>query len=280
MEHRMHLDNRPFRAFRSGTKTIEMRLWDEKRRVIRTGDTILFENRETGEKMRVTVTGTTVFESFSELYSRFDKASLGYEAGETADPADMEAYYPPEEEKRCGACAIRVCPGTFALLKRHSLMPAEERKLMDLYREGNADNAAWFYQNKPDPEQALRRAEADFLAFLRDSFFPEQENTYYILTSSDGTWVSALRLDRSGWIEALETHPKHRRKGLASLLLRLVIEDRRRQGPVILRDKISKSNTASLRTHLSCGFAVEYEKSAGAGGDDADPGYYGMRYEE
>ena len=55
MEHKMKLQNKPFLAIKKGTKIIEMRLRDEKRRLINVDDTIEFENQETLEKMRVKV---------------------------------------------------------------------------------------------------------------------------------------------------------------------------------------------------------------------------------
>ena len=38
----MKLQPKPFAAIKNGTKTIEMRLWDEKRKHITVGDTIEF----------------------------------------------------------------------------------------------------------------------------------------------------------------------------------------------------------------------------------------------
>ena len=47
MVHEMRLNDEPFQAIKDGTKTIEMRLYDEKRRMIQVGDVIRFTNRET-----------------------------------------------------------------------------------------------------------------------------------------------------------------------------------------------------------------------------------------
>ncbi len=53
---------------KSGSKTIELRLYDEKRREIQVGDTILFTNTENGEHLSVRVLALSVFDSFEELY--------------------------------------------------------------------------------------------------------------------------------------------------------------------------------------------------------------------
>ena len=46
MEHNMKLNPSPFEKIRTGSKTIELRLYDEKRRAISVGDTITFVNTE------------------------------------------------------------------------------------------------------------------------------------------------------------------------------------------------------------------------------------------
>lgn len=50
MTHSMQLTPSPFQMIKEGTKTIELRLFDEKRRKIQIGDIIEFSNTETGEK--------------------------------------------------------------------------------------------------------------------------------------------------------------------------------------------------------------------------------------
>ena len=50
--HEMRLNNGPFELIKNGTKTIEIRLNDEKRSLIKEGDIIEFENRATKEKLK------------------------------------------------------------------------------------------------------------------------------------------------------------------------------------------------------------------------------------
>lgn len=45
--HQLQLATAPFKAITSGVKTLESRLYDEKRQLIRIGDIIEFTNRET-----------------------------------------------------------------------------------------------------------------------------------------------------------------------------------------------------------------------------------------
>lgn len=104
--HNMNLYPLPFDAVRSRTKTVEMRLNDEKREKIRIGDLIRFTNVESGEELLVRVLDRRVFQSFEELYACYDKVSIGYKPDEEEDPGDMLLYYTKEKIKRYGALAL------------------------------------------------------------------------------------------------------------------------------------------------------------------------------
>ena len=108
MKHEMKLNPSPFYAIKMGLKTIEMRLNDEKRQLIKVGDEIEFTNRETGEKLLTRVANLTVFKDFYQLYSHFDKSKLGYKENEAAHYTDMSQYYPNEEINRYGVLAIEI----------------------------------------------------------------------------------------------------------------------------------------------------------------------------
>ncbi len=99
----MKLQPKPFEAIKNGTKTIEMRLWDEKRKHITVGDTIEFVNMADAKQIVLTkVVGVHVYPTFKELYRDYRKEELGYAENEVANPKDMEEYYPIiEQEKHC-----------------------------------------------------------------------------------------------------------------------------------------------------------------------------------
>ena len=78
MTHTMQLQPSPFEMIRNGTKTIELRLFDEKRKKIRVGDTILFTNTTSRETLSVRVLELLVFDSFETLYSRLPLLECGY----------------------------------------------------------------------------------------------------------------------------------------------------------------------------------------------------------
>lgn len=110
MTHSMQLQPSPFEMIRNGTKTIELRLFDEKRRKIQIGDTISFANTETREVLSVKVLELFVFDSFETLYSRLPLLECGYtkEDVDTASPDDMNAYYPKEMQQQYGVVGIRI----------------------------------------------------------------------------------------------------------------------------------------------------------------------------
>lgn len=108
MRHRMRLHNGPFERIKDGTKTIEIRLNDDKRQLINIGDIIEFENRLSLEKIDVEVVGLHIFNNFDELYNSFDKISLGYDSDDIANPSDMEKYYSIEEQEKYGVIGIEI----------------------------------------------------------------------------------------------------------------------------------------------------------------------------
>ena len=108
MMHKMKLQNDPFIKIKNKTKTIEMRVYDEKRRKINVEDLIEFTNINTKEKMLVKVKNIYLYKDFDELYKNHDKVSIGYERNDIADPNDMSIYYNEEDIKENGVVGIEI----------------------------------------------------------------------------------------------------------------------------------------------------------------------------
>lgn len=106
MTHFMKLKNEPFVSIKNGLKTIEMRLFDEKRKQIKVGDTIEFTNIVSLEKLKVKVIALHKFKNFEELYSHFNKTQLGYKQTEIASPNDMNQYYTNDDIEKYGVLGI------------------------------------------------------------------------------------------------------------------------------------------------------------------------------
>ncbi|MGN0453455.1 MAG: 23S rRNA (uracil(1939)-C(5))-methyltransferase RlmD [Ruminococcus sp.] len=110
VEHCMKIHAEPFEMIKSGRKTIELRLWDEKRKKIKNGDTIMFTNTISGEKLQATVLNLHRFPDFEELYKTLPLFKCGYAENEidTAQASDMEAYYSADEQAKYGVVGIEL----------------------------------------------------------------------------------------------------------------------------------------------------------------------------
>ena len=64
MIHKMNLAPAPFKYISLGKKTVEMRLYDEKRSKINVGDEIEFENIDTHQKIKCAVVNLTRYKDF------------------------------------------------------------------------------------------------------------------------------------------------------------------------------------------------------------------------
>ena len=109
--HEMHLNPVPFRQIARGEKTIELRLYDEKRRALHPGDRIVFENLAAPEeKVLTAVAALHIYENFASLYAGLPMEKCGYseEEAANADPADMEAYYSVEKQLEYGVVGIEL----------------------------------------------------------------------------------------------------------------------------------------------------------------------------
>lgn len=110
MHHEMSLRPGPFAKIADGSKRWELRLHDEKRRLITVGDTITFTCTADERSVTVRVTALRPFASFAELYAALPLTECGYTAENvaSADPRDMEKYYPPEKQAQYGVLAVGV----------------------------------------------------------------------------------------------------------------------------------------------------------------------------
>ena len=109
--HRMHLDPDAFATIDAGEKTIELRLYDEKRRRIQAGDIIRFESTaDETDVLYARVEGLRFFASFDELYAALPLTACGYtpEEAKIASPRDMDRYYSPEEQRKWGVVGIEL----------------------------------------------------------------------------------------------------------------------------------------------------------------------------
>lgn len=109
--HQMKLYDDPFRRIVSGEKTIELRLNDEKRRLVKEGDNIMFTNIDTGEQIITKCKALYRTDSFVQLfYVLTDKEKMGFKHRETPEEManQMREYYSTEKEQKYGVLAIEI----------------------------------------------------------------------------------------------------------------------------------------------------------------------------
>ncbi len=111
MTHNMKLHADPFYKILNGIKTVELRLYDEKRRLINVGDKIIFALMDSpATSITVTVAALHRFDSFYDLYQKIPLEKLGYTDKEVigASYTDMENYYSNEEQRKFGVVGIEI----------------------------------------------------------------------------------------------------------------------------------------------------------------------------
>ena len=105
MLHKMKLNESPFERIKNGTKTIEFRLFDEKRQKIKIGDQIEFSKLpDLEEKLVVDVIDLYKDESFEKLFKRL----LKDEEEIQRKTKSMRQFYSSDDEKKYGVLGIKM----------------------------------------------------------------------------------------------------------------------------------------------------------------------------
>lgn len=108
--HSMGLYNEYFTLIQEQKKTVEVRLYDEKRRKIALGDKIEFISLPDQSKtLQVEVVGLTKYDTFKEMFTDIPSEKLGGENWTLEEMIDgMYKIYSPEQEQRWGTIAITI----------------------------------------------------------------------------------------------------------------------------------------------------------------------------
>jgi ASC-1-like (ASCH) protein len=108
MKHQMRLAAEYFEKIKNGSKTIECRLYDEKRKILNVGDAIEFTNAQNeSDKILTKIVALHVFPSFSELLDQFPISSFG--ANDKQEFLGvLKGFYSDEDEKKYGVVGIEV----------------------------------------------------------------------------------------------------------------------------------------------------------------------------
>lgn len=108
--HQMNLDKESFDKIKNKSKTIELRLNDEKRKNIKKKDILIFKNPETNQTLITFIIDIFKFKNFQELYNNLDLTKCGYSEKElnNASYKDMLKYYDISAEKEFGVLGIQI----------------------------------------------------------------------------------------------------------------------------------------------------------------------------
>ena len=111
MRHSMKLNPEPFYAMKSGYKTVELRLLDEKRRAVKVGDEIEFARTDCPEeRICKRVKALHVYPDFSALFRKISLLSCGFTpfTFRTVKENFMDSYYSPQEQEKLGVVGIEL----------------------------------------------------------------------------------------------------------------------------------------------------------------------------
>lgn len=110
MTHEMKLQPKYFEFIKNGTKRIELRLNDEKRQLIKLGDTINFiKEPELKEILKVQVVGLLHYNTFEELFKDFDISILADTSMTKEELLNvLQEFYTPDKQKEFGVLGIRI----------------------------------------------------------------------------------------------------------------------------------------------------------------------------
>lgn len=260
MHHEMSLRPGPFEKIANGSKRYELRLLDEKRRLIKMGDTIAFTCTEDERTVQVRVTSLHPFASFAELYAALPLTECGYtkENAATASPKDMDQYYPPEKQRQYGVLAIGVerirlpvasLPGPYAV---RELTPADIPEMLRVARS----NPLFYRYMRPDPD--AENLAADLVALPPRRTMADK----HFFGWFDGVQLVAM-------MDLISHHPKEdmafvgwfildgavQGRGLGRRLAEDVLDMLKQQGVREVRLGRIEGNPQSERFWHACGFA-------------------------
>lgn len=109
MVHKMKLNNEPFNMIKDKHKTIELRLFDYKRRRVDTGDYIIFSRvDDPKDRIAVKVNGLLHFQNFDQLFEVVDiqKCGIAKETSKSSAAQEMQRYYSMESIEQYGVLGI------------------------------------------------------------------------------------------------------------------------------------------------------------------------------
>lgn len=233
MTHCMNLELSAFFKIANGSKTIELRLNDEKRQKINIGNRIEFHCSDINSVIFAEVIKLHKFSDFEQLYKALPLEKCGYSKDDlkTAHYTDMEKYYTKSQIKKYGALGIEFQKITAIMNEKASLFGPEVLTLLkpSVYN--------------PTPERLKRRAEK----------YSADKNTFVYACKTGGIYVGIVvfRME-NGTAEILDigVNPKYRKHGIGRSLIDFIFT----QFPIYTIT--AETDNEAVGFYKRCGFDV------------------------
>lgn len=233
MTHCMNLEPSAFFKIANGSKTIELRLNDEKRQKINIGDRIEFHCSDINSVIFAEVIKLHKFSDFEQLYKALPLEKCGYSKDDlkTAHYTDMEKYYIKSQIKKYGALGIELQKITAVAVVKASLFNPEVLTLLkpSVYN--------------PTPERLKDRAEK----------YSADKNTFVYACKTGGIYVGIVvfRME-NGTAEILDiaVKPEYRKHGIGRSLIDFIFT----QFPIYTIT--AETDDEAVGFYKRCGFDV------------------------
>lgn len=109
MIHEMKLNNKAFNNIKNGIKKFELRLYDDRRKNINLGDTIIFHNlNNLDDTITVIVLELLQYPSFIDFFKDIDYRLCGTANSLEEKLERIHTFYTYEQEKKYGILAIKI----------------------------------------------------------------------------------------------------------------------------------------------------------------------------
>lgn len=108
-QHKMKLNKKYFDYIKYGTKRVEIRVNDEKRRKLNIGDEIIFNNNDENDTINTKVLELEYFKNFEDLINYYDIEVIADKTEEKSELLKgLSIIYSPDDILKYGVVAIRI----------------------------------------------------------------------------------------------------------------------------------------------------------------------------
>ena len=211
MIHIMKLKEQYFNCIKDGSKKYEIRLNDEKRKLIKVGDFIEFQKEpELKEKIIVKVEELLYFNNFNELLNTLDISLLAPSNVSKEDlNNDLNRFYPIDKQEQFGVLAINLNKDIIINISNINTIDYND-PIFDTFKNNYSDFNSWFNKMK---EQNI------------DVYYTKKDNQLSSIMILKLNEKDSLQFNKEGNILKLRSFiVKDKNKGIGKLYLDIMNE--------------------------------------------------------